>query len=104
MDGLLKHSEKLGLSKQTLTCYCTCHLEKFSTHLAAADTSPVNLRHCVWFNLSIHFVTRGMEFHHQLTPNSFTFQRYYSGEYVTLSQTTQQKKKPRWTGFQRIGK
>ena len=49
------------------------------------------LRHCVWYNIAIHFVTRGIEFHHQLRKDSFLFQSDEHGEYVTLTHETQQK-------------
>ena len=38
-----------------------------------SDSNPVILRYRVWYDLSIHFVTRGLEFHQQLSRNSFQF-------------------------------
>jgi len=35
--------------------------------------NPVILRFRVWYNLAIHFVTRGLEFHQQFKLNSFEF-------------------------------
>jgi hypothetical protein len=42
--------------------------------------------------LAIHFVTRGIEVHHQLTPNSLKFENdEYGMEYITLNHETLQK-------------
>ena len=44
-------------------------------------------------NLAIHFVSRVLEFHHQLKINSFEFQFDELGkEYATTNHETQQKK------------
>lgn len=45
---------------------------KISTYLHSAS-NPVILRYKVWYDLAIHFVSRGLEFHQQLTPTSFEF-------------------------------
>ncbi|XP_069107107.1 uncharacterized protein [Argopecten irradians] len=93
LDGLLKQREKTGESKATAhkPIIEPEHLHKIATYLSRASSSPIILRHCVWYNLSVHFITRGMEFHHQLTPQSFEFHNDESGEYVTMTHTTQQK-------------
>lgn len=62
-----------------------------STNLEKATTSLVILRQAVWYLISIHFVTRGMEFHHQLKLDSFEFNEDETGEFVTLKHETQQK-------------
>jgi hypothetical protein len=50
------------------------------------------LRQCVWFNLSIHFVSRDHELHHQLRRDSLTFCHDDEGlEYVVLRHENQQK-------------
>lgn len=50
------------------------------------------LRQCVWFNLSVHLVSRGLEFHHQLRKDSFNFLFDDDDkEYVVLRHETQQK-------------
>ena len=57
-----------------------------------SDKSPIILRQCVWYNLSIHFVSRGLEFHQQLKQDSFDFNVDEEGqEYVTINHETQQK-------------
>lgn len=93
LDGLLKHRTRSGQSKPTKhkEIIEKCDLNKISSYLSGAPTCPIILRHHVWYNLSIHFVTRGMEFHHQLKTNSFSFENDESGEYVTLKVETQQK-------------
>ena len=54
--------------------------------------SPIKLRQSVWYNIAIHFVTRGLEFHHQLQMESFNFLTDEDGsEYVALTHETQQK-------------
>ena len=47
----------------------------------------------MWFNLAIHFVTRGLEFHEQLTIQSFEFKidETNDKEYVCLTHETKQK-------------
>jgi hypothetical protein len=93
LDGLLKERMRSGMSKsvQHKPPIELTDLVKINTYLKLAPTSPVVLRHAVWFNLAVHFVSRGLEFHHQLTLNSFDFQRDDSGEFVTLGRETQQK-------------
>ena len=66
-------------------------MEKISTYFKDAPLSPIILRQCVYFQLSIHFVSRGQEFHHQLKLDSFQFHSDDTGEYVTLKHETQQK-------------
>jgi hypothetical protein len=54
--------------------------------------NPVLLRLRFWFNLAIHFVSRGLEFHHQLNLNSFDFHVDAEGdEYATISHETQKE-------------
>lgn len=63
---------------------------------------PVILRYRVWFNLSVHFVSRGLEFHQQLTPESFLFLHDDNGvENVSLFHKTKQKD---WQGGLNISK
>ncbi|WAR13787.1 hypothetical protein MAR_003892 [Mya arenaria] len=57
-----------------------------------AETSPTTPRPAVWYNLAIHFVSRGLEFHHQLKRDSFESQfDEYCLEYARLTHETQQK-------------
>ena len=63
IDGKLKSSLQKGLSRPTkhkeiITLY---DLEKITFYLYSVD-NPVILRFRVWYNLAIHFVTRGLEF------------------------------------------
>ena len=56
------------------------------------NENPVALRFRVWYLLGIHFVSRGCEFHHQLTKNSLKFDRDENGtEFITIAHETHQK-------------
>ncbi|XP_021340959.1 uncharacterized protein LOC110441960 isoform X2 [Mizuhopecten yessoensis] len=94
LDGLLKQRKSTEPRKAITqkTVIEQADLQKFFTYLESAESSPIVLRLCVWFNLSMHFVTRGMEFHQQLTPDSLIFQHDEFGEYVSLAHDTHQKK------------
>lgn len=93
LDGLLKERMRDG------TAICTKHkdiiekedMKKITSYFKNASLSPVILRHCVYFQLAIHFVSRGIEFHCQLKQDSFTFHKDETGEYVTLNPDTLQK-------------
>lgn len=94
LDGFMKEQTKAGISRPTThkPVIEDEDLNKISIYLASASTNPITLRHCVWFNLAIHFVSRGLEFHHQLRTSSFNFNTDTDGtEYVTLTHQTQQK-------------
>lgn len=83
LDGLRKQR---NLSKAVHSPFIeTEDLQQIFAYLRQAWSSPIILRQCVWFNLSMYFVTRGMEFHEQLTPQSFSFQQDEYGEYVALT-------------------
>ncbi|XP_069102852.1 uncharacterized protein [Argopecten irradians] len=83
LDGLRKQR---NLSKAVHSPFIeTEDLQQIFAYLRQAWSSPIILRQCVWFNLSLYFVTRGMEFHEQLTPQSFSFQQDEYGEYVALT-------------------
>ena len=67
-------------------------LRKIAAYFQSAEFSPVKLRQSVWYNLSVHFVSRGLEFHHQLRRDSYVFDHDdKGGEYVTLSHECLQK-------------
>jgi hypothetical protein len=52
----------------------------------------MNLRLAVWYNIAIHFISRGLEFHHQLKLDSFEFNVDEEGSrYVCLTHETKQK-------------
>lgn len=97
LDGKLKKNLQEGLARPTKhkEIINTADLEKISTYLYENFT-PVALRFRIWFLLSIQFVSRGLEFHEQLKPNSFVFKTDENGhEYATLSHSTKQKN---WQG------
>lgn len=75
LDGMLKAMTQSGASRPTMhkTVLNPHDLEKISSYFKAAPCSPIVLRQCVWFNLSVHFVSRGLEFYHQLRLDSFEF-------------------------------
>jgi CRISPR/Cas system-associated protein Cas7 (RAMP superfamily) len=76
------HKEIIGLQD----------LQLINPYLNNNAKNPVSRRLMVWFNLAIHFVSRGLEFHHQLNLNSFDFHVDAEGdEYATKNHETQQK-------------
>ena len=84
---------KTGLSRPTAhkKIITNNDMQKIATYLQADDDAQV-LQYKVWYSLGVHFVSRGLEFHHQLTLNSFSFHQDDDGrEYVTLAHETQQK-------------
>ena len=93
LDGLLKEQMKSGTAKPTQhkKIIERSDLDKISDYFKMCFTSPVVLRQCVWFQICIHFVSRGLELHHQLHLNSFDFSEDDSGEYATLSHETKTK-------------
>ena len=67
-------------------------VDRISSYFHTAPHSPIVLRKCVWYNLSLHFVTHGLEFHHQLRMDSFQFHKdEHNLEYITLRHETQAK-------------
>ncbi|XP_052798221.1 uncharacterized protein LOC128230197 [Mya arenaria] len=94
LDGFMKKQTKAGLSRPThhKPIIEQSDLETISRFFANAPCSPIILRQCVWFQLALHFVSRGLEFHHQLQIDSFEFTADHDGiEYVTLKHETQKK-------------
>ncbi|XP_033726736.1 uncharacterized protein LOC117316304 [Pecten maximus] len=94
LDGLLKERMTTGQSRATKhkDIIELADLTKISSYFERVEFSPFILRRCVWFNIAIHFVTRGLECHHQLSTNSFEFKSDESGiEYVVMSHETRQK-------------
>lgn len=97
LAGKLKQNMALGLSKATQhkALVSPDDLHKISQYLSSISC-PVNLRHRVGFNASLHFVSRGLEFHQQLTSKSSLSLHNDKGvEYVFLSHETKQKN---WQG------
>ena len=94
LDGMLKKMTQIGASRPTKhkEVINPEDLSKIASNLRAVKFSPLVLRQCVWYHLSIHFISRGLEFHHQLRRDSFNFHTDENGlEYVTLRHETQQK-------------
>ena len=97
LDGKLKQNLHQGLSRPTLhkDIISVSDLDKINTYLYS-DNNPVILRFRVWYNIAIHFVSRGLEFHQQLNLNSFVFHKDENDrEFVVLSHETKQKN---WQG------
>ncbi|CAC5370791.1 unnamed protein product [Mytilus coruscus] len=70
-------------------------LEKINSYLYSSD-DPIILRFRVWYNIAMHFVTRGIEFHQQPQINSFEFHFDENNrEYACLSHEMKQKN---WQG------
>lgn len=94
LDGLLKEQTRAGLSRPTLhkDIIEEEDLRKIANYMSTAPSNAIILRQSVWMNLAIHFVSRGLEFHHQLKRDSFDFKfDENSNEYVTINHETQQK-------------
>jgi hypothetical protein len=94
-DSTLKMIVKTRLSRPTKhkEIIDLQDLQLINAYLNNNAKNPVLLRLRFWFNLAIHFVSRGLEFHHQLNLNSFDFHVDAEGdEYTTISHETQQKK------------
>jgi hypothetical protein len=82
-----KHKEIIGLQD----------LQLINAYLSDNPKNLVLLRLRVWFNLAMHFVSRGLEFHHQLNLNSFDFHVDAEGdEYATIKPRNTTKKYTRW--------
>jgi hypothetical protein len=90
LDGLFKERTWLGFSKPTKHKEIIEFedLQKIYTYLKGAKTPAVILRQAVWYFIAVHYVSRGMEFHHQLQVNSFEFHEDDTGKYVTLQHET----------------
>ena len=94
LDSTLKMMVKTGLSRPTKhkEIIGLQDLQLINGYLNKIAKNPVLLRLRVWFNLAIHFVSRGLEFHHQLNLNSFDFHVDAEGdEYATINYETQQQ-------------
>ena len=93
LDGKLKHNVRQGVSRPTQHKDVISHSDLGQvTQYLNSTQSPVILRYKVWYDLCVHFVTRGLEFHQQLTLQSFEFMKDENDiEYVVLSHETKQK-------------
>lgn len=92
LDGFFKERTWLDLSKPTShKDIIEIHdLQKIYKYLQGATSSPVVLRHAVWYFLSINFITRGLEFHHKFNHNSFVFCTDETCQYAALQHKTLQ--------------
>lgn len=93
LDGLLKERMKSGTAVPTRHKQIIEQedLDKIHDYFQRSFTSPIILRQCVWFQLAVHFVSRGLELHHQLRVDSFEFDEDESGHYAKLRHDTQMK-------------
>ncbi|KAH3892754.1 hypothetical protein DPMN_016882 [Dreissena polymorpha] len=66
-------------------------LEKTATYLQKYDNFQDILREEAWYVIAVHFVTRGMEFHHQLMKNSLDFKVNSYSQYIVFNQEIKQK-------------
>lgn len=85
--GLLRERERARTPNDRVKDVITkSDFEKLNTYFENAQNDPILLRHCVYFHLTIHFISRGQEFHEQLKMDSINFNTDHTGEYVTISQ------------------
>ena len=92
LSGKLKMNVKQGLSRPTQHKNVISSNDMSAIYRYLMKDNPITLRYRVWVDLSVHFVTRGQEFHSQLTPKSLTFEKdETSAEYVSLTHETTQK-------------
>ena len=93
LTAKLKFNLRNGLSRPTQhhPIISNQELMQINTYLSKKE-DIVSLRVRVWYLLAIHFVSRGIEFHHQLSMNSIKFQHDEEGiEFRTLNHETHQK-------------
>ena len=95
LDGLMKTLTKTGASRATQhkAILVEEDIKAIAVYFAnSAKSSPIVLRQAVWYLISIHFVTRGLEFHHQILRASIKFCKDKNNrEYMKLEQEVQEK-------------
>lgn len=95
LNGYMKNMTHTGVARPTkhYQQITVADLQKINEYFKSnVSISPIALRHCVWYILSFQFVSRGLEFHNQLSINSLDFNVDDNGlEYVTLTHQTQEK-------------
>ncbi|CAC5410636.1 unnamed protein product [Mytilus coruscus] len=97
LSAKLKFDLRNGLSRPTQhhPIISNSELSKINEFLSTKN-NVVALRFKVWYALAIHFVSRGIEFHQQLSKDSIKFVNDEEGrEYLTITHETHQKKLPR---------
>ena len=93
LSAKLKFNLRNGLSRPTQhhPIISNQELMQINTYLSKKE-DIVALRFRVWYLLAIHFVSRGIEFHHQLSMSSIKFQHDEEGiEFLTINHETHQK-------------
>ncbi|CAC5424288.1 unnamed protein product [Mytilus coruscus] len=93
LSAKLKFNLCNGLSRPTQhhPIISNSELQKINEFLSTKN-NVVALRFKVWYALAIHFVSRGIEFHHQLSKDSIKFVNDEEGrEYLTITHETHQK-------------
>ena len=93
LGAKLKFNLRNGLSRPTQhhPIISNQELMQINTYLSKKE-DIVALRFRVWYLLAIHFVSRGIEFHHQLSMSSIKFQHDEEGiEFLTINHETHQK-------------
>jgi hypothetical protein len=70
LSSKMKYNLKKGLSRPTKHHPIIPNVELSKINEYISKDNPVALRLHVWYALAIHFVSRGCEFHHQLTMRS----------------------------------
>lgn len=92
LNAKLKFNLRNGLSRPTQHHQIIPDEEFLKINAYLQRNGHISLRFRVWYLLAIHFVTRGIEFHHQLSPSSLKFESDQRGhEYFTISPETHQK-------------
>ena len=97
LTGRMKKELKEGKSAPTLhhPVIEAGDLKRLRCALSNMALSPLSLMRKVWFEIAIHFISRGLELHKQLHKDSFRFDvddegnEYATLRYNTLTKTTQ---------------
>ena len=93
LSAKLKFNLRNGLTRPTQhhPLISNSELQKINEYLSTQN-NVVALRFKVWYVLAIHFVSRGIEFHQQLSMDSIKFVKDEEGrEYLTITHETHQK-------------
>jgi len=95
LNGKLKLNLKEGKSKPTQHKPIIANGDLLKIQNFVSHDSPKSVLYKTWFDLAIYFVSRGLEFHSQLRPNSIEFlvddedREYAAITHDTLSKTAQ---------------
>ncbi|XP_033725030.1 uncharacterized protein LOC117315013 isoform X3 [Pecten maximus] len=85
LDGILKERVKDGTSRPTQhkEIIPKTDLNKILTYLHGAEDCPFVLRHAIWYQLAVHFICNGLEFH-KLRADTVEFSHDDYGEYACI--------------------